>query len=327
MTSPRQKILFFSTFTAPFMEIDRQILSRFSDVVEMRVRGIVGALRLGWSTLFVDGVLSWFASTYTAVPVFMARLLGKRSVVIVGGADVSVQKELGYGLLTARWKRCLIRYSLRRATAVVPVSLHLETLTRNVGKYDGHNLHRIPPGLDDRFWKRKTPKEPTVITVAGCPTPERVRIKGIDVLMEAARLIPDVSIHIVGVDDAVLKSMDIPVPPNVSVRPWLSEEELLKLYGQSRICCQPSRIESFSFALAQGMLCECIPVASRVGGMPEVVGETGFLVRPGDPDSLAAGVTRAFQADRGLGRAARERIQSHFSLQRRSAGLKKLFEE
>lgn len=308
------------------MEPDRHILAGFSEVVEIRTKGILGAIRLVWSSLFVDAVFSWFASTYSALLVFASRIRGKKSMIVVGGADVVVEKELGYGLLTSRWKRWLVRYALRRATAVVPVSGYLESLAREVGEYDGHNLHLIPPGLDDRFWKPENAKEATVITVAFCPTRERVKIKGIDVLIRAANLIPAVSIQIVGVEEAVLISMDIPIPSNVSLCPWLPGTQLLELYRRSRVCCQPSRIESFSFALAQGMLCECIPVASRVGGIQEVMGQVGFLVPPDEPERLAASLSLALEADGDLGRAARERIQTNFPLDARSEQLRKLLE-
>ncbi|MFQ6615709.1 MAG: glycosyltransferase family 4 protein [Fidelibacterota bacterium] len=326
MTHNRRKILFFSPISVPFMELDREILAGFSHVIDIRTKGILGAIRLLWAALFVDAVFSWFASTYSALLVFAARLLGKKCVVIVGGADVTVQEDLGYGLLTVPWKRSLIRYALRRATAVAPMSLHLETLARKVGKYQGNNLRTIPPGLDDLYWTPEHTKEPVVLAVAACPTPKRVKVKGIDVLIEAARLMPGASIRIVGVDETVLRSMDIHIPSNVVVRPWLPEEQLLDLYRRSRVCCQPSRIESFSFALAQGMLCECIPVASRVGGLPEVMGEVGFLVPPGEPESLATALAKALKADGDLGRTAREHIRSSFSLDARAAQLTKLFE-
>jgi glycosyltransferase involved in cell wall biosynthesis len=51
----------------------------------------------------------------------------------------------------------------------------------------------------------------------------------------------------------------------------------------------PSRSEAFSNALLEAMACGCCPVASRVGGTPELVrdGVSGFLFDPNDPDELA----------------------------------------
>jgi len=62
-------------------------------------------------------------------------------------------------------------------------------------------------------------------------------------------------------------------------------------------------------------------VASRVGGIPEVVvdGETGLLVEPGDVTALAQALGRVL-ADPALaarmGQAGRHRVEAHFSWDR-----------
>jgi len=62
-------------------------------------------------------------------------------------------------------------------------------------------------------------------------------------------------------------------------------------------------------------------VASRVGGIPEVVvdGETGLLVEPGDPAALAAALRRVLddppRAAR-MGEAGRRRVEAHFAWDR-----------
>jgi glycosyltransferase involved in cell wall biosynthesis len=66
------------------------------------------------------------------------------------------------------------------------------------------------------------------------------------------------------------------------------------------------------------MACSRPVVATRVGGIPEVVidGETGLLVPPRDPEALAAAIVRLVR-DRGLrekmGAAGRARVESAFS--------------
>jgi alpha-maltose-1-phosphate synthase len=68
----------------------------------------------------------------------------------------------------------------------------------------------------------------------------------------------------------------------------------------------------------EAMACETAVVAARVGGIPEVVagGETGLLVPPGDPASLADALNTLVR-DPGraaaMGRAGRERALTEFS--------------
>lgn len=55
------------------------------------------------------------------------------------------------------------------------------------------------------------------------------------------------------------------------------------------IMLMPSELESFGLAALEAMSCEVVPIATRVGGVPEVVehGKTGFLADVGDVDSMA----------------------------------------
>ena len=61
-------------------------------------------------------------------------------------------------------------------------------------------------------------------------------------------------------------------------------------------------------------------IASSVGGLPEIVehGRTGLLVPPDDPSGLAAAIVELAEPARAgvLGRAARARALSEFSLDR-----------
>jgi glycosyltransferase involved in cell wall biosynthesis len=91
--------------------------------------------------------------------------------------------------------------------------------------------------------------------------------------------------------------------------PWLSAAHLLLL---------PSAQESFGLAALEAMACEVPVVASRVGGLSEIIddGVTGFLCDPDDLDGMAA---RGIQvlSDPSLaarvGHAAATRVCQHYS--------------
>ena len=79
----------------------------------------------------------------------------------------------------------------------------------------------------------------------------------------------------------------------------------------------PSEQESFGLAALEAMACEVPVIASRVGGLPEVVtdGETGFLSKVGDLDQMANNAARLL-ADREklreFGHRARESAISRY---------------
>jgi N-acetyl-alpha-D-glucosaminyl L-malate synthase BshA len=59
--------------------------------------------------------------------------------------------------------------------------------------------------------------------------------------------------------------------------------------GVADVLLMPSELESFGLAALEGMACEVVPIATRVGGVPEVIdhGRTGFMADVGDIDTMA----------------------------------------
>src|SRR5262249_30278025 len=80
----------------------------------------------------------------------------------------------------------------------------------------------------------------------------------------------------------------------------------------------PSIYEPMGIVNLEAMACETAVVASRVGGIPEVVadGETGYLVEPANAEELASRINElvddAELASR-FGKAGRARAVEHFS--------------
>ncbi len=79
----------------------------------------------------------------------------------------------------------------------------------------------------------------------------------------------------------------------------------------------PSQLESFGLAALEAMACEVVPVATRVGGVPEVIdhGETGFLEEVGDVEAMAADAIEILSDEsrlRAMGKEARIRARKRF---------------
>jgi glycosyltransferase involved in cell wall biosynthesis len=70
--------------------------------------------------------------------------------------------------------------------------------------------------------------------------------------------------------------------------------EIARLLQGCEAMVLPSRMEPFGIALIEAMACKAPVVASRVGGIPEIVDHeaSGILVEPENPEALAAGLRR-----------------------------------
>ncbi len=103
--------------------------------------------------------------------------------------------------------------------------------------------------------------------------------------------------------------------PHLEWAGWLGPEEKDALLRASECFVMPSLSEGMPMALLEAMAYGMAIVATRVGGIPELVddGVTGLLVEPDDPEALAAALTR-LAADpelrRRLASAARERARA-----------------
>jgi starch synthase len=85
----------------------------------------------------------------------------------------------------------------------------------------------------------------------------------------------------------------------------------------------PSIYEPFGLVILEAMACETAVVASKVGGIPEIVveGETGYLVdfNPADLDGFTGALAERIEKVLGdptlaatMGKAGRERVLRHF---------------
>jgi N-acetyl-alpha-D-glucosaminyl L-malate synthase BshA len=77
------------------------------------------------------------------------------------------------------------------------------------------------------------------------------------------------------------------------------QDQVQALLSVSDVMLLPSEQESFGLSALEAMACEVPVVASRVGGLPEVItdGETGFLHPPDDLDGMAASAVRLLTDD------------------------------
>jgi glycosyltransferase involved in cell wall biosynthesis len=111
---------------------------------------------------------------------------------------------------------------------------------------------------------------------------------------------------------------------------WVIPDRVMSLMGDHAAVIVPSRQDSFPLvALEAGAMARPV-IASRVGGLPEIIEQhrTGVLVECGDRAGFADAAARLFAdagAAVGMGRAARQRIETLFSWRQHVASYDALY--
>ena len=90
----------------------------------------------------------------------------------------------------------------------------------------------------------------------------------------------------------------------------------------------PAVYEAFGMTLVESMACGTPVIASEVGGIPEVIGDSGILIKPKSPEAITKAVLdlldnrKKYESLRKKGRA---RVEKHFSWEAVSSRLSSLY--
>lgn len=317
-------ILLVARNTSPFVEHDVAILRRRWPVrtwIEgpspKRLAALVAEVRRARL------VVGWFAGWHTLAPVALARLLRTPVLMISGGVDVAAMPEIGYGAQNGGPRRWATRWILRRADALV-VNSHFSRgeIQRNTG-LPTDNVSVVHHGVPDPFGDgvADEPRERVALTI-GVVDERNLERKGLRPFVLAAAALPDVPFTLVGRwDGDAVHALRADAAPNVELAGFLEQPELDARLRRAAVYVQASRHEGFGMAVAEAMLAGCIPVVTRAGALPEVVGDAGVLVDEPTPEAIADGVRRALVLGPQARAAARRRVLEHFPLERRERAL------
>ena len=322
------RVLFVHNSKASFVAIDRGILAERYEVEDLYQPGRwPNPLAVVRGVLRADLVFGWFASWHTFFPITLAWLLGKPTVLIVGGFDTANMPEIGYGHQRGGLRRWASRWIMTRARRLVTNSAYsLGEIERNTS-IPAARATVVHHGVPDPFGKPPAAKERQALTVGAIDRTTLVQ-KGQLAFVRAAAELPDVSFVFAGkwLDDAI-DVLRAAAPRNVEFTGWLADRELHARYRRAAVYVQASRHEGFGLAVAEAMLAGCVPVVMNVTAMPEVVGDAGVLIESQRPADVAAGVRRALELGPDAGRRARERILTSFPIERRRKGILRVAEE
>ncbi|MEI8083818.1 MAG: glycosyltransferase family 4 protein [Actinomycetes bacterium] len=318
-----------------FVAQDFALLSEFCQVEELglaaislRFRHLLCNPAVWRAVLRNDLVFGWFAVCTPVVTI--ARITGRPSLLVGGGADVVQMPEIGYGLSQMRdWQRRLTTMGFRLASKVLLFSESSRRSLLEMPYMRPRNLETLYLGVDVDHFKPGTAKMPQALTV-GYVTSNNLRRKGLRTFVEAAQKTPEIDYHLAGktLDQSAFEELQSIAPPNLSFRGYLTESQLLAEYQHARVYAQLSMHEGFGLALAEAMACACVPVTTSQGSIPELVGDTGLFVPVEDPQAAGNAVRQIMHDPLGdrLGQLARQRVADLFPLSRRRQGLRQAIE-
>lgn len=242
--------------------------------------------------------------------------------------------------LDIRISRALQRFALRRAALLVsPSRAHAQEIAREL--HSDHTSSRVIPNCIDlgEIPPSEVSREQNLVLFAG----RLERVKGVSLLLEAARLVvqecPNTRFVLAGASHPTISAEEIDaiirgssLEEHFERLSFVPRQRLISLYQRAAICVVPSHYESFGLVALEAMACGLPVVATRVGGLPEVVKDNvaGLLVPPNAPAALAKAICELLtnpSKRTEMGKAGYERARAEFSVERNAIVNERLYQE
>ena len=207
-----------------------------------------------------------------------ARLLGKPTVCLVHHIFGKYWRDIR-GPVVGRLFEFMERVMLARGfDAYVFQNESSKRIGVGMGM-DPRKMRMITPGVDSKVFSPSTAvKRDCGVLFVGSITMDEpaIRTKGLEYVLEAARMLPDVQFGILGKFDREIES-----PANVTWLGSVDQKGLVAAYRRAGMVVCASLNEGFGLALLEAMACGC-PIISTVD-----IGQAGPKVRPKDARALA----------------------------------------
>lgn len=242
---------------------------------------------------------------------------------------------------------------IAKVDAVLGSSGHIAGLVERRFPQFADRCHTVYNGVDpDEFVVAHEGDDRDVgpaLVFVGRVSPEKGVHDLIDAMSHVVRHSPDVRLDVIGPVGALPRSYIVDVSDDPLVRDLerfydqdygsalterigedlaervrfvgsMSHDQVVRHVAAADVLVNPSYSESFGMSLVEAMACETPVVATRVGGMQEIVtDETGVLVERNDPRALANAIIRLLDDDelrRAMGSAGRVRVAEVFAWDR-----------
>jgi glycosyltransferase involved in cell wall biosynthesis len=238
-------------------------------------------------------------------PANLAPLAFPRNLVVIHDA-APLREPSWYSRQYVAYQRAVLPRIARGARIVVTVS---QFSRRELAELLGVDAVVVPGGVDERFTPAAPPPaaprpRPYVLTVASLTAR-----KNRGALAETARRLRVQGVELVAAGGGRPQLRPEPGPDGVVELGHVPDADLPGLYAGALAFVLPSVYEGFGLTALEAMACGTPVVAADRAALPEVVGDAGVLVDPGDPPAIAAAVLAAL-GDERLRAAGPERARA-----------------
>jgi glycosyltransferase involved in cell wall biosynthesis len=340
-------IVYFYSSRSTFVENDIEILQSKYTVMEHRFDGRNKKLTplvylkqffyLARNIFSCKMMIVMFGGHQSLLPALFGKITGKPCLIICGGTDCVSFPSIGYGNFRGGLLALVTRWSYKLATHLSPVhpSLMEYDYTYDDSDFKKQGILAFMPdlktpctvinyGFDPEKWTTAPERIPNsfVTVAAGLEKPYRAKLKGIDLIIKVAEYFPQAQFTIIGCPE----NYKLPFKTaNVKTYSFVSSAALKDIYNEHEFYLQVSMSEGFPNAICEAMSCGCIPIGSRVGGITDIIGDTGFILVKRNIDLFKELLGEALNCDRTRFSAkARSRIMQNYPKDLRKVQLLKL---
>jgi len=313
--------------------LSRELKRNPPDLIHVHMPNL-SALCLGFMSPLPPMVIHWHADVVSAPGVSLLRLFYPFYKIFEKRLLQKAQRIIATSRAHLQSSRPLAPH--KNKCTVVPLGIDARRMQTEWSRYRKEGAELVPTDAHDpetgtkekrhvlvESFRRRVDQADFLAVAVG-----RFTIyKGFDILVQAARKIPQITMVIVGEgllwNDIKALCRRLQVEDSVLLPGKLSSEDLHALMARCSVFVLPSieRTEAFGLVLLEAMYYAKPLITTGVpgSGMSEVnVHEsTGLVVPPGDADALAAGIQRLARdpAERkAMGARARTRLQDFFSI-------------
>ncbi|TSA23977.1 glycosyltransferase [bacterium] len=286
----------------------KNVINIFRTIIEI-TKGVC------WS----DVSYIWFADFRAFVTILFAKIVRKRTTLVVGGYEVAHVPEFSYGGYLGIVRTLRLKFILLNADRIIASSKYLQ---KEIKKLIPHlDVIKIELGIDAQ--ENKIVKKPIIITV-GSALENIYKLKGLDIFAQCSIRFHSYRFVIIGKYDKKIENKILRINPKIIFTGQLKQNKVFEWMNKSIVYCQLSYVESFGVALLEAMSFGCVPVVTNRGAMPEIVGDTGFYTEFGNVEITIKAIEKALKSKKSS--ESQKRATYKFPSIKRESKLQNLIE-